>query len=386
MQTMNQNTEGKTLSYPDMLKLLQILEAGSMNEEVRQNLSEKKKIKDLFLVVIRSIEISRNKMLIASLLSFISNLCYGRGKLKQLLANEDMKEFFNTIMQIMDQIKTLVKYEDVHELDEEDLENEDPVKILNFFKDEQKDRLTIRSSLYGFIGNLCTETKLRQKFAEDLGGVVSQVIKDFKDDIKDQPFDWKDMIFKILACFVNLSIEAPAQALFIKEKVLDDIQTLLMTLKSTDKEDRAIIDRIFNFLGKMLRNSDATQTILTQKHTLFKSILFFHRQFSEGDLQLNALRVLHPLTKLPDFKDTCLNEHKFTTKTFDTYVTEVLHLFNTSLNKDKAAGAKEDWSLFVNCCASATSFLGAFPERLPEFKPVILDLIYVIKEKTGVVR
>lgn len=204
-------------------------------------------------------------MLIASLLSFISNLCYGRGKLKQLLANEDMKEFFKTIMQIMDQIKTLVKYEDVHELDEEDLENEDPVKILNFFKDEQRDRLTIRSSLYGFIGNLCTETKLRQKFAEDLGGVVSQIIKDFKDDIKDQPFDWKDMIFKIMACFVNLSIEAPGQALFIKEKVLEDIQTLLMTLKSTDKEDRPIIDRIFNFLSKMLRNSEAAETVLNQK-------------------------------------------------------------------------------------------------------------------------
>jgi len=73
-----------------------------MNEEVRQNLSEKKKIKDLFLVVVRSLEISKNKLLIASLLSFISNLCYGRGKLKQLLANEDLQEFFKTILQIME--------------------------------------------------------------------------------------------------------------------------------------------------------------------------------------------------------------------------------------------------------------------------------------------
>lgn len=65
-----------------MLQILQILEAGSMNEEVRQNLSDKKKIKDLFLVVIRSIEISKNKMLVAALLAFVSNLCYGSGKLK----------------------------------------------------------------------------------------------------------------------------------------------------------------------------------------------------------------------------------------------------------------------------------------------------------------
>jgi len=97
MSSMNKNVEGKTLGYPDMLKILQILEAGSLNEEVRNNLSDKKKIKDLFLVVIRSIEIHKNKMLVASLLSFISNLCYGQGKLKQMLAREDMLEFYASI-------------------------------------------------------------------------------------------------------------------------------------------------------------------------------------------------------------------------------------------------------------------------------------------------
>jgi len=102
MQAMNKNVEGKTLGYPDMLTILQILEAGSLNEEVRNNLSDKKKIKDLFLVVIRSIEIHKNKMLVAYLLSFISNLCYGQGKLKQMLAREDMSEFYASIMQIMD--------------------------------------------------------------------------------------------------------------------------------------------------------------------------------------------------------------------------------------------------------------------------------------------
>ena len=82
LQNSNQNAEGKTLDTDSMLLILQILETGSMNEEVRGNLSEKKKIKDLFLVVIRSIEISKNKVLISSLLQFISNLCYGNGKLR----------------------------------------------------------------------------------------------------------------------------------------------------------------------------------------------------------------------------------------------------------------------------------------------------------------
>lgn len=138
----------------------------------------------------------------------------------------------------MEQIKIQVKFEDVHELDEEDMENVDPLRLLEFLKDEQRDRLTIRSSLYGFIGNLCTERQLRLNFANDVGGVVSQVIADFQEDVKERGFDWKDMVFKTLACFVNLSIEAPAQSLFLRQNLLDDVQTLLTVLKASDPEDR----------------------------------------------------------------------------------------------------------------------------------------------------
>ena len=68
MQLANQNAEGKTLSLDEMLTILQVLEAGSLNEQVRHNLSDKKKIKDLFLVVIRSVDIPKNKALISSLI------------------------------------------------------------------------------------------------------------------------------------------------------------------------------------------------------------------------------------------------------------------------------------------------------------------------------
>ena len=80
-----------------MCIILQILESGSLNETVRSNLSDKKKIKDLFLVVIRSIDIPSNKMLVSSLVQFISNLCYGTGKLKQMLARENLQEFMATV-------------------------------------------------------------------------------------------------------------------------------------------------------------------------------------------------------------------------------------------------------------------------------------------------
>lgn len=77
LKASNQNIEGKILSKADMLTIMQILESGSLNEIVRGNLSDKKKIKDLFLVVIKSIEIAKNKELISSLIQFFSNLCYG---------------------------------------------------------------------------------------------------------------------------------------------------------------------------------------------------------------------------------------------------------------------------------------------------------------------
>lgn len=102
-------------------------------------------------------------------------------------------------------------------------------------------------------------------------------------------------------------------------------------------------------------------------------------------MQLNALRTLHPLCKLENFAEVCLNEHKFTKAVFDPYVKEVLQLFKDSLDKSKNGGS-EDWAAFVNACASVVAFLQAFPERVKEFEPMIKDLIHVVKEKTDVVR
>jgi len=65
-----------------------------MLEAVRANLSEKKKVKDLFLVVIKSINIDENRNVVASLVQFAANLCYGTGKFRRLLiANEVPTDF-----------------------------------------------------------------------------------------------------------------------------------------------------------------------------------------------------------------------------------------------------------------------------------------------------
>ena len=72
-----------------MHHILEILETGSLNEMVRGQLSEKKKIKDLFLVVIRSVSVEENRKLLSSLIQFASNLCYGTGKFRTMLRAEN---------------------------------------------------------------------------------------------------------------------------------------------------------------------------------------------------------------------------------------------------------------------------------------------------------
>ena len=68
MYKKNVNAEGATLAPETVLKILTILENGSMSEPVRMNLSEKKKVKDLFLVVIRAINIDENRKVVSSLI------------------------------------------------------------------------------------------------------------------------------------------------------------------------------------------------------------------------------------------------------------------------------------------------------------------------------
>ena len=140
---------------------------GSLNETVRGNLSDKKKIKDLFLVVIRSIEINKNKVLISSLLQFISNLCYGTGKLKMMLAKENMSEFTATLRDVLDQINVEVKpnEDDLSEKndDESNLEEilTDAQKKIDFAKKDQAERSLLKISLYTLVANMCNDKTLR---------------------------------------------------------------------------------------------------------------------------------------------------------------------------------------------------------------------------------
>lgn len=64
----NVKSEGSTLPNEHVYSILILLENASLDEVVRSVLSEMSKIKDLFLIVIRSIDIHENMKLISSLI------------------------------------------------------------------------------------------------------------------------------------------------------------------------------------------------------------------------------------------------------------------------------------------------------------------------------
>lgn len=178
MYKKNVNAEGATLSADTIHKIMQILENGSMNETVRMNLSEKKKVKDLFLVVIRAIDIDKNRPVVASLIQFASNLCYGTGKFRRLLiASEAPTEFIATLTSILTSVSKPVDLAEVMAkavLASEEEMKEDPSGI-----SDEGQRILLKSTVLNFIGNLCVEAQLRQFISQDMGGLLTLIMNIF---------------------------------------------------------------------------------------------------------------------------------------------------------------------------------------------------------------
>jgi hypothetical protein len=57
-----------------------------------------------------------------------------------------------------------------------------------------------------------------------------------------------------------------------------------------------------------------------------------------GELQMNALRTLHPLCKSPGFRETFFEEHKFPEAVLTTYMKEAKFMFYSSIKPKE-----EDW-------------------------------------------
>ena len=89
-------------------------------------------------------------------------------------------------------------------------------KKIAYEKKEISDMCLLKSSIYAFIGNLCVDKTLRTSFANDQSGILSQIITDFKSDLKGKAFDWIDMMTKQLAIFINVGLELQAAKLMFE--------------------------------------------------------------------------------------------------------------------------------------------------------------------------
>ena len=394
MYDANLEAEGKTLSQDDMLIILQILETGSMNEQVRGNLSDKKKIKDLFLVVVSSIDVAKNKLLCSSLVQFISNLCHGTGKLRQMLAREESSKFFATLRRVLDQANNKVTYDemvkradDVTQADDEpnvdDQINQavEEIKRKEFEKKDKHDRSVLRGCLFALLGNLCLDKTLRVQFAEDYQNILTQVATDFRNDVKNETFDWVEMCYRQLAFLVNVSVEPAGKSTLFKFGFLKEAEEILKKCKSTDEKERGIIDRMLNLLSKLLRLPEAAFAASEMRHLVFKIVLYTSSQY-KGEIQDNAFRCVHPIFKSEDFGQRAITELNLTKAVFDNCTKDVAAIIENALS-DKS---NPDWNKFINACACSTALINAFPYRSVEFKHLIPNIIWVVKEKTEMVR
>jgi hypothetical protein len=166
----------------------------------------------------------------------------------------------------------------------------------------------------------------------------------------------------------------------INSGMLTQLQDVIKTCKTTDTLERGVIERSLNLLSKIFRQPAAVAEIAKSKHTVFKLFLFMNKTYA-GELQMNALRSLHPLCRSPNFKSKCLDEHKIPEAMLTTYIKESKLLFSESLTP-----GKEDWVQYQNACGSITAFIDCFTDKLIDYQDLIIPLIKVAKDKTDGVR
>jgi hypothetical protein len=359
----NVKIEGAILPNEIVHRLLTLLENGSLNEVVRGILSEKTKIKDLFLIVFRSVEITENMLLISSLIQFVSNLCYGTGKFRVKLASEPPSEFMNTLNEALQKIKkSFVCKEDKTKTDWK----------------REGDRTCVKFAILNFVVNLLNDPKLRQHIANNMGNVLATIFEMLQEDVDKMSLNWEDSVTKELAVCINAGLEMSALKFYSEHKVVQICETLLKELKFSKADHKELIARTMNVLAKVTKVDSACVEIVNSK-SLIVTIQLYYRQTESDDLSKQCLLAFHQCCRRPDFKEVCFDKHKLTASTFDGFVKQSIVRYTTT-------SANQDWANFVNACASITQFVAAFPERSKEYKELIKPLIKVVSDKTDAVR
>jgi len=85
------------------------------------------------------------------------------------------------------------------------------------------------------------------------------------------------------------------------------------------------------------------------------------------------------MVRLDNFKQTLLDEHDFTMKSFDSFVEKSKANYLSSREEQR-------WDDYCNNCSSISGFVSIIPERSEDFKDLIVPLIKIISDKTDKIR
>lgn len=140
--------EKKSLESSVVKQVFGLLEDATLNDHVRAQLSEKKKIKDLFISVIKALDLDENITLFGTLISFGSNLCFGKYQTK---FRELLKKNF---ADLMNEIVNMLTY--VLQRLDEDKQAKDNIKTQKEKKMKKKERKRLEEE----------EKQLNQKIAD----------------------------------------------------------------------------------------------------------------------------------------------------------------------------------------------------------------------------
>ncbi len=124
-------------------------------------------------------------------------------------------------------------------------------------KSKNSDRIVLRQSILGFLGNLCGDAILRGHIASNIQGILDAVSDSFKSNVEKKPVMWAELVTRELAVLINVSVEQAGQTYLIGPKNLVSSMDLLVTgtlFSKTDDLVVEIIGRSLNLLAKLSRD------------------------------------------------------------------------------------------------------------------------------------
>ena len=121
-----------------------------------------------------------------------------------------------------------------------------------------------------------------------------------------------------------------------------------LTVRPNEAEQKELIERILQLLGRLAKQEEAREKIVASKDIMLK--LFVYYTFP--DTNKSALITLHTLfSQKHDLKEILFETHNFTLASFDTFVSSSKANFTRTMESN-------DWNEYVNVCSSIIAFIG----------------------------